>query len=512
MLRFLSYNHIFTYVILFVITVLLRIPSFHPNYYQEDEAFYLVSAQKIVDGGVQYVDTWDNKPPMIVWFYSFFVWVFGSWAIVAIRIFTCGYLYLSALILNQFVADNKLLNRFSLLPAFLLIFLCSVPWYAQEMNGEMLMMLPVILAVVQMLSLSERTRKNTRYLFVAGLLLGLSFMIKYQAIFIFLGLFGAYLTINTPRLSETFSLVGGFLLSVFVIVAIVYFRGALDAFWDVGVVYNLDYIFLGKNPGENVSALFNLGQYAQLWGVFVIMALVGVTHFRLSYFTNSIRLRKVDSLLLYWLVASLLTVIVGGGRLYLHYFYVLVPPLAIYAAKFTELKMRPWLRTGTLVVAFFIPLFTIAVYFVSVWPSTFSFLDSSISKDGWIDSFRKQLNEEHPLARYVDKEKVKNGILVMSYEPTIYTRLDLPCATKYTNFSMAQFKLAPFKEAAGVQLISRTETLPQIYRSFAQELPEYIFDPQGLFPILQERIPILFADYQTRMVNDGRHSFRMYYR
>ncbi|MEM7036660.1 MAG: glycosyltransferase family 39 protein, partial [Bacteroidota bacterium] len=510
-LRFLSYDHLFTYAILFVVTFALRLPSFHPNYYQDDEAFYLMSAEKIVDGGVQYVDTWDNKPPVLAWFYSLFVGIFGSAAIYVIRIFTCIYLYISALLLNQFVVDNKLLQRFSLLPAFLLIFLCSVPWYAQELNGEILMNLPIILSVFQLLKVTERSRKNNSHLFFAGVLLGLSFMIKYQAIFVFFGILGAYITIHTPRISETFSLFAGFFMSILVLVGGIYLTGAIEAFWDIGVVYNLDYIFLGRNPGESVSFLFNLGQYGQLWGIFILLGLVGIVHYRLTYFTNSIRLRKLEAVLLFWFSAAMLTIILGGGRLYLHYFYLLVPPLVIYVSKFFELKVRPWLRTVSIVGAFLIPVYTFGVYLASAYPKTFSFIDDQITPGGWIDNFRTQLNTEHPLAAYIDRDKVHNGILVLAYDPVIHARLDIPCATRYTNFSVAYYKLEALRDLTEVDLLSHTETLEDTYRAFREEMPEYIVDPLGIFPKMREKLPLLFQDYKARQVNVGKDSYKIYY-
>ncbi|MEM0996296.1 MAG: glycosyltransferase family 39 protein [Bacteroidota bacterium] len=512
MLKLLSYNHLVTYALLFVFTVALRLPSFHTNFYEQDEAYYLVAAEKIVDGGVQYVDTWDNKPPILTWFYALFVAVFGSYAIVAIRIFTCLYLYVSALLFNQFVTDNKLLSRFSLLPGFLLVFLCSIPWYAQELNGEILMNLPIILAVFRFLRLQERSSRNNTHLFVAGILLGIAFMIKYQAIVLFLGMFGAYLTIFTPRLSETFSLFSGFAMAIFVALAGIYFSGAFEAYWDIGVLYNLDYIFLGKNPGESVSLLFNLGQYGQLWGIFILLGLIGVVNFRLNYFTNAIRLRKIEMLVLFWLGTALLTIVLGGSRLYLHYFYLLVPPLCMYVARFFEMRLRPWVRNLALLAALLVPAFTYGVYFASVFPKTFSFLDEDLRPGGWISGFRQRLNEPHPLAQYIDPEKVHNGILVMDYEPSIYARLDLPCATKYTNFSIAYYKLAPFQTQTEESLISRTETDADIYRAFRDELPEYIIDPLDLFPLLRQRLPLLFAAYRGRLVSECNRSYRLYSR
>lgn len=512
MLRLFSYNHLFTYVVLFLITVAVRIPSFHPNYFEQDESFYLTCAEKIVDGGVQYVDTWDNKPPVLVWFYALFVWLFASKAILAIRAFTVIYIFISALLLNQFVVDNKLIERFSLIPAFLFVFFSSVPWYSQELNGEVLINLPVMVAVFQILNLGDRTDRNNNHLFLAGILLGLCFMIKYQSIFLFLGLLGGYLTIQPPKLSEVFSMLSGFMLSLFLIVGVIYLTGALDAYWDIGLLYNLDYVSIGKNLGEDVSPLFNLGQYLKLWGPIVLFALIAAAHFRLNFFTNSIRLRKVEVFLLYWFGAALLTVVVGGGRLYLHYFCLMVPPIAIYASKFFEMRMNPWLRQMALIAAMAIPMYTFGEYMVSAFPSTFKMVDPYLTEGGWISDLRHRLNEPHPLEKYIDKDKVKNGILVMEYEPSIYASLGLPCATRYTNFSLAYFKLEAFRELSQESLISRTETLVETYRGFRDELPEYIIDPRNLFPVLRSKMPILFGQYEARLVTVGKQSYKIYYR
>jgi 4-amino-4-deoxy-L-arabinose transferase-like glycosyltransferase len=510
-LRFLSYNHIITYVALFIVTVVMRLPSFHPNYYQEDEAYYLTAGERIVEGGVQYVDTWDNKPPLIGWIYALFVWVFGSGAIFAVRVFTTLYLFVTAMVLNQFVVDNKLLDRFSLLPAFLYLLFCSAPWYAQELNGELLMNLPVVVAVIQLLKVGDNLKDNQRYLFIVGVMMGLAFMVKYQALFVFLGFLGAYIVISTPRLSETFSILSGFGLVLFVILAGVYLNGALAAYWDIGVVYNLDYILAGRNPGEQVSFLFNIGQYLQLWGGFFIVSLAAMVRFRLNFFKNAIRLRKIESVLLFWFFSALLTVILGGGRLYLHYFYLLVPVLVIYASVFFELRIQGWLRSLVMMAVLAVPLYTFGIFPLAVFPKSFTFAEQYLRPGGWVHGLRAELNEVHPLEKYIDRSKVHNGILVLAYEPTVYTRLDLPCATKYTNFSVAYYKFNAFRKLTGYELISRSETDADVYREFRDQMPEYIFDPLGLFPHLRDQLPVLLSHYKTRQVIDHDRSYKMYF-
>ena len=277
-------------------------------------------------------------------------------------------------------------------------------------------------------------------------------------------------------------------------------------------MYNLDYVFAGKNPGEQVSVLYNLGQYLQLWGVFIIIALIALVKFRLNYFKNAIRLRKIESMLLFWFSASLLSVILGGGRLYLHYFYLMVPVLVVYGCTFFELRIGAFLRSLVLLLMLAVPFYTYAVFLLAAFPSGFQWAEPSLTPNGWVHSFRTQLNEPHPLTKYIERDKVHNGILVLAYEPTVYARLDLPCATRYTNFSIAYYKFSIFRKLTNYELISRSETEADVYRAFRDEMPEYIVDPLGLFPYMRDQLPVLFASYKTRQVTDGDRSYKIYFR
>ena len=157
---------------------------------------------------MQYTDTIDNKPPLLAWFYAAFVWAFGGAALTAVRIFTCLYLFLAAVSFNGLVLRSRINGQFSILPGFFLALLCCVPWYAQELNGEILLMLPMITCFGLLTRLQDGEEANPdQRLFTAGLLLGIAFMIKYQAVFLFLGFFIAYLIILAPRLRDEHCLI-----------------------------------------------------------------------------------------------------------------------------------------------------------------------------------------------------------------------------------------------------------------------------------------------------------------
>ncbi|MCB9231196.1 MAG: glycosyltransferase family 39 protein [Bacteroidia bacterium] len=499
MLKIFSYNNPFVYGFLLVCVILLRLPSFHPQYFGTDESYYMLAAQEIVEGGTQYVDTWDNKPPVIVWVYTLFVWLFGSGAFVAIRIFTILYLFISAVILNQMVMENKFLKNFSILPAFLFLLLISIPWYCQELNGEQLMILPVILAFNQVFNVRERAPENGWHLFLAGILIGLSFMIKYQAIMLFLGVIVGYLVTWTPRLSDVMSFIGGFLFSIIVILTIIYFSGALPEYWDLGILYNLDYIFIGTNPGEESTPLSNLGQYFKLWGVFMLIAGIVVVHFRLQSFTYAIRIRKIESILLFWLGASVFTLLPGAGRLYLHYFYLIIPPLVIYVSKLHDLRIRYWIASLLILAGLVWPVITFGHFMVAAFPQTFAFVDRFVSEDGWVKGKQKELNQAHILTHYVDPGEIENGVLILDFEPDLYYRLGVPAYGRYTNFSVAYYKFDLFSHSDQHKILSSREPASRVFRTFRDLPPDVIIDRDEpgfrLFPQIRERMPLLFAHY-----------------
>lgn len=498
-LKLFSYNHPLVYGFLLVFVILIRLPSFHGSYFATDESYYLLAATEIAEGGIQYIDTWDNKPPIIVWVYTLFVWLFGGGALTAIRVFTIIYLFLAAVILNRMVTENKFMKDFSILPGLLFLLLISIPWDSQELNGEQLMILPVILAFKQVISCRERAPENQRYMFVAGILIGISFMIKYQAIFLLLGIIVGYFITWVPKLTDILSFIGGFVLSLIAVITLIYFSGALPGYWDLGILYNLDYIFIGANPGEESAPLTNLGIYLKLWGVFLLLAGIVVVHYRLHNFTYAIRIRKIESIFLFWLAASIFTLLPGAGRLYLHYFYLAIPPLAIYASRFFELKVKGWVATLLMVAGLAWPCLTFGHYLIAAYPNTFQFADRFVAEDGWVKTKQKELNQDHILSFHIDPEKIKTGALILDFEPDLYLKLGIPAYGKYTNFSVAYYKFDLFSHSHDFKLLSSRESRADVYKYFRDHRPDLIIDRDEpgfrLFPQIREQMPLLFANY-----------------
>ena len=138
-----NYRTLFAYLLLLAFILLLRWPSFHPNFVGTSEAAGLISGQRIADGGAIYQDAWEIAPPLLLWFYAAFDAVFGQYALPALRVFSCLYIFLTAIFINRLAYTYH--DRGAALPVwpgYIYALLVSIPWNAQQVSAELLINLP----------------------------------------------------------------------------------------------------------------------------------------------------------------------------------------------------------------------------------------------------------------------------------------------------------------------------------------------------------------------------------
>jgi hypothetical protein len=512
MLRTLAANNPLLYGVLLLFAFALHWPAFHHNYTPTDESLYLICAERIADGGVQYVDAWENKPPLIIWFYTLFFQIFGGQTVVALRLFTVVYLYFSAILFNQLVYNFRVVREFTLMPAILYILTLSVPWYALELNGEMLMALPMLLMLVLLSLFVTDERRSWATLFWVGLMSGLCVCIKYQGIIHVVGMGIAYMMVGKPRLRDMATLLGGLLVPIVLVLLGLHYTRSLSAFWDVGLLYNLDYVRLGYYPGEDPSWL-SIFEYLKYWGGFMLLALLGFFSFRVRFYATSIRQRKLETLMAAWLLSGIVSIALGGPRLYLHYAIQILPPILYYALFFLESRLSLAWQNRLLWVACAVPMLSWASYFVLSNPAAINRLKPLIKEDGWTMQQHQQLvgtPQESAIRATLKRYNIRERIWVADYRPELYVRLGYPCATKYTNFSELWNKMnwLPLHSIPNYTLVSKPEELVDLYRTFEREPPACVIDPLGVFGLLQERMPLLLGSYQAEKVGEWQVYFR----
>ena len=95
----------FTHLIFFwLILFILRVPSFFFSWWYEDENIYLAIGHAIVKGKLLYVQTWDNKPPLIYLIYAV-LYIFFETQIWAYKVFNFLLAVWEISIFNYIVSD-----------------------------------------------------------------------------------------------------------------------------------------------------------------------------------------------------------------------------------------------------------------------------------------------------------------------------------------------------------------------------------------------------------------------
>ena len=319
-----------------VACILLRGPAFRYGAISDDEAIYDTMAQEIVAGGVLYKHTVDHKPPGVVYTYAAleslsgngrhriaFVHLFGILVVLG----TCFGLH--------FVGRQILSPPFEVVPPLLyaVISTTKVPYDALAVNGELLMNLPLIIAVGCSMQATHRRMSQALGLDVlSGLLISVAFLYKYQAGVLLCALPLIALDSKDRRWrSRIFAWIIGFSIPIAGFAFYFYHAGALREAIHWGVAFNAQYIRSG------VSALWATQRFArQCIGVIIpgllLYVSAAITLARVIRGDNCfVDVRRYRAFLVAWSVLSLLSVTIGG-RYFGHYFLQPELPLSIAAA------------------------------------------------------------------------------------------------------------------------------------------------------------------------------------
>ncbi|MEZ4777291.1 MAG: hypothetical protein R3D00_29210 [Bacteroidia bacterium] len=497
MLRLLTNIPLPVHGFLLVLVVILRLPVFHASYFLTEESQYILLAEQIAGDKHLYLDAWFAGPPVMVWVYSLFYFLFGANALFAVRIFTCLYIYFTAVVFNGMVAENKPFRQYAAgLPAILFVLMVSAPWYAQQLSSSLFILLPVTLAFYAFNQVGEDRRNNYGLMFVSGAWMMFCILVTYKAAFILGGMLVAYIFLKKPQADEFLSLFGGMFAILGGVLLILFFNQSLAAFWDVGVLYYFDRV--GKmdqtiyqyQSGEAfLSWLFT-------WGFLLMIASIGFFHYRVRFYSYITKIRSLELTMAVWLVGVLLVLVFKFRRLDLSDFILLVPPLTFYASKITDFRWGYKFRLIILTLSLLIPVFQYLNYFGLVWEKTPEIFHPG--KDNWLmhGGTESILKGTDPLLVYFKDKKITNGVWLMEYRPEILMADHLSYTGKYTDFRIAYYKFAVFEQRPLKQLMSSDEPERNIFQNFNSHLPEFIVDPKDYFPNMQARFPGIFDSYE----------------
>lgn len=462
---------------------------------------YILLGQHLSEGSALYRDAWFAGPPLLPWLFGFAQNLFGSWSLPVIRVLTCLYVYLIAVVFNGILIEYKLFRTYTGAPAVLFAFLVSVPWYGQQMSSSLFILLPTLLCFSNLMLLGEQRSRNYRLMFIVGVWMGLSIAATYNAFLILLGLIVAYIRIRNPRMDEIVALLGGISTIGTLILLILYFNDSLVDFWNIGIRYFLAKPSISLSPVYQSYLLQTLIALAISWGLALLLAIVGFLHFRLKYFSYVVKVRATETIMSMWVVGVLLLFVFKWQRLELSDWVLLSPPLVFYARKALDFEINTKLRVTLLAFMVMMPL----SLYLGLWnirnPNSTNLFQPT-AEDVWVHGNAwPLLEQEGVLFQILDELPKDASIWIMDYRPEWYMALGKKYPNKYADFRIVYHTFPLFQNQQSYRTAWQ-EPEREFFREFQKHSPDLIIDPKHNFPLLQERYPRLLGRYQEKEVGE----------
>lgn len=320
-----------------------------PLPYLSDEGEYAYQAQVLNAGDVPYRDAYNQKPPLVFYFYRAAFALFGE-SEQSPRQLAMIFSWLT-MILLWLMTPGEWPDGIRLAAPGLYGTLCTIPVgdMGFAANTESFLTLPLTIAAALLL----KPRRLSWEILAAGLAAGAAIMTKQTALWTAL-CFGAWLAWRAnskerPRALALYDL-GLFSLPVSLL-ALWFLKGGLSDFWEQTVIRNMDYasVMLASSAASAQLAWFAADVLPLLLRgslPAVLLALYGLSATRLS------GEEPLGILATLWLGASFVGA-ATGLYFFPHYFLPLMAPLSLLAAlglKRLHEKRRawgsPWLLAG----------------------------------------------------------------------------------------------------------------------------------------------------------------------
>lgn len=319
------------WALLLLVAIVARVLTFGNPIVDTDEQFYLVTAQRMAEGALPYVDIWDRKPvglfllyfPAGIFDLATGVWIYQFMALASV---------VGTALLVWRLAERAGWSRGGLVAALLYVFMLN---FADGQGGQAPVFYNLLMAAAVLLILPRADdvagdRNRMARAVLAFLLIGLGLQIKYSMVFegMFLGL---WLMWREHRLGAERRGVLGFG-TVLAMVALLPTGLAWATFAAMGhgdawVYANLSSILARQSDPGHVL-LRSLTKLGLILGPVLICA--GMSRHLVADDARTLAVRRLCS---GWLVAAVLGLLLFGGYIN-HYALPVMLPMCVCAAGF----------------------------------------------------------------------------------------------------------------------------------------------------------------------------------
>lgn len=417
---------------------LLRLPSLIEPYWYGDEGVYELVGLAVNNGRMLYSQIWDNKPPLLYLIY----------AIAHADQFTVRFLsLLSGLIsaiLFYYLSKNLFRShKISSISTVTYVLLFATPIFEGNIaNAENFMLLPIIAAGFLVSKVSEVKKITHAYiaLFIAGLLLGIAFLLKIVAVFDFAAFFVFLAFFFVPEkilvrgnkqlykdlLKKLAVYTSGFLIPF--VLTILYFliQGSLADFIQAAFLSNISYVDY-KNK-------FIISQGFLLLKLLALFAATALVFWRRKIIPKSI------IFIFLWFFFSIFNAFFSG-REWPHYILVLLPSTALLLGLLFERKAKKFIivTLGLLLIL----MYSLNVFFkistgtmgktLQYYQNFALFIANKKSVREYQEYFDGRVPRDYEVARFIANiTKPNDVVFIWGNTPQIYVLSNTLPPGKYT--------------------------------------------------------------------------------
>lgn len=491
MLRTLSYIPSPSFLLYLLLVLLLRIPSLLGDFFLAEESLFYVFAQSINEGNILYKDLWHAGPPLMIWWYQVVHALFGSGTIIAMEIFACLYVYILALYVTGMFAAEKPFQRASVLPGVWVILLSAVPWYTQQFSGALAIMLPVTIGYHALIQIDENRTQNFARMFRAGFFLSLAVLMAFKAIFLWVGVLISYVLFQRARWDELFSFLGGSFLVNFGVGLMLFLRGSLKSFWEVGLLFDVDRFGQSEAFYSEVTQTSPWIDWLITGGFVILLCIIGMIHFRLRFYSYLAKIRNLELTLFAYLISALLMLAFKWTWVRAEDFLVLILPISFYATKTFDFRLTRRLQWVLIVLIAAFPTYQYAAFLPVLGSASFPPSQNTLRVGN-----AYQYSEAFADIQAQWEGKKVQDVWIMDHRPELYPILDVFPRLPYVDFRIAYYKIPVFASDKDYLEWSQPADLGDVYEAFRSYPPQYIIDPADRFPALVQRFPFLSQLYE----------------